>query len=73
MRLNDDDIITSPGSEPEGPADAGAEVAVSPDEHDGGADGPASGLDERSEGPMDAGANQPADAQVTDGGADGGA
>lgn len=73
MRLNDDDITTTRESEPEGPADAGAEMAVSPDEHDGGADGPASGLDETAEGPMDAGANRPTDAQLTDGGADGGA
>jgi hypothetical protein len=72
MRLNDDDITTVRGEEPEGPADAGAGMAASPDEHDGGADGPASGLDERAEGPMDAGAGQPADAHVIDGGADGG-
>jgi hypothetical protein len=73
MRLNDDDITTSPDSDEEGPADAGAGMNVNSGEHDGGADGPASGLDENAEGPMDAGAGEPADPHVTDGGADGGA
>ncbi len=38
MALNDDDITTSGGSGPEGPADSGAGQGT-PGQHDGGADG----------------------------------
>ena len=69
MRLNDDDITTARTSDPEGPSDGGAGMAVDPDERDGGADGAAS---DDTEGPMDAGAGEPADPHSTDGGADGG-
>ena len=60
MALNDEDMTTAAGGDPEGPADSGAGEGT-PGEHDGGAEGPAdSGAGEGTPG-------------VSDGGADGGA
>ena len=64
MALNDEDMTTSAGGDPEGPADSGAQPGT-PGEQDGGADGGA-------EGPADSGAGEGTPG-VSDGGADGGA
>jgi hypothetical protein len=64
MALNDEDMTTAAGGDPEGPADSGAGEGA-PGEHDGGADGGA-------EGPADSGAGEGTPG-VSDGGADGGA
>ena len=40
MALNDEDMTTAAGGDPEGPADSGAGEGT-PGEHDGGADGSA--------------------------------
>ena len=68
MSLNDDDISTTSGGGPEGPADSGAGEGT-PGQHDGGADG---GADSGAEGPADSGAGEGTPGQH-DGGADGGA
>ena len=64
MALNDEDMTTAAGGDPEGPADSGTGEGT-PGEHDGGADGGA-------EGPADSGAGGGTPG-VSDGGADGGA
>jgi hypothetical protein len=68
VALNDDDMTTTGGDDPEGPADSGAGSGT-PGVADGGADG---GADSGAEGPADSGAGSGTPG-VSDGGADGGA